>query len=348
MFQTARPMKALACGGAFVLASIRQSRSFVVRRNHPVSLNACRLFLGRNSDCKSFLSTHRAVDTSRSASPSESSESPVPTVMVVPPTVPLHGDFIGYLTNFDLEGKLLEIPEHLVPSELLEWGQAPSSLEIITSEDVLSSSVDVWNRQTITILPAVGCGVDNLETTKSVEAVDNKNLYGDETTVRALLYRLPNNAVRLEATFGTDAKDQRIRVSVEVLDQKLKPPVRVIVERQFDNVSSNGKRAHGGGLDGRTVSTWMGEEMKKYVNIGKEALDQSTKSVDNDSSSILRRIDLPADLTVDYDESDDKLHVVFGKKIDEEFQHRVSFQLLRDGRVQPADITVLSKSCMDS
>ena len=96
------------------------------------------------------------------------------------------GDYAGLLATFSSKtGELISVPEHLVPASMLEWGDIPSSLEILTSEDWLSSSNDDCNdakemeRTTITVLPEVGCGIDNLEVIKKIE----KFLHGGASVI---------------------------------------------------------------------------------------------------------------------------------------------------------------------
>ena len=93
------------------------------------------------------------------------------------------GDYAGLLATFSSKtGELISVPEHLVPASMLEWGDIPSSLEILTSEDWLSSSNDDCNdakemeRTTITVLPEVGCGIDNLEVIKKIEKLSKLKL----------------------------------------------------------------------------------------------------------------------------------------------------------------------------
>ena len=50
---------------------------------------------------------------------------------------------------------------------MVEWGQVPSSLEIITSEDLNPDMDTFLERNEVRVLPAVGCGVDNLDVLKS-------------------------------------------------------------------------------------------------------------------------------------------------------------------------------------
>ena len=48
------------------------------------------------------------------------------------------GDYAGLSATFSaITGELIPVPEYLVPKVLLEWGQGPSCLEVIVSEDVV-------------------------------------------------------------------------------------------------------------------------------------------------------------------------------------------------------------------
>lgn len=59
----------------------------------------------------------------------------------------LGGDFAGLSANFALDGTIIPVPEHLVPKDLLEWGDHPTCLEILVSEEEVSSTA--WSRQTM-------------------------------------------------------------------------------------------------------------------------------------------------------------------------------------------------------
>lgn len=203
------------------------------------------------------------------------------TIIYAPPAVPLKGDFVGYLATFTLKGELIDVPEHFVPDDLLEWGQGPSSLEIITSEDDLlntnNSDETEWKRQTITVYPAVGCSVDNLDTTTKEESIPSANIFINESeTARALHYvSQPNGKVRFEVTFGRggrEADDERIKISTQASPQldSLAPPVEISIERRFQETSSHGKRAQGGGLDGRSISTWMGGDLRRLASFAED------------------------------------------------------------------------------
>jgi hypothetical protein len=233
------------------------------------------------------------------------------------------GDHAGLSATFDLRsGKLLAVPDYLVPEALLEWGQAPSALEVLVSEDfnndaiimdkqddqtsnnnirsnspLLQSSCCSFQRHTVAIMPAVGCGVDNLQVEKApVEDVyvvipqgEATALMGISTTTRHGTSRPQQHS--MEATFAWPVageqnigKNHRVRVmipftlaathsfaaeeaaaadsSAEVRTAippiQLQSPIRVISERQFDATSSRGTRADGGGLDGQSITQWLG------------------------------------------------------------------------------------------
>jgi len=194
-----------------------------------------------------------------------SSESISADVNNAPRKVPVGGDFAGITANFDVRtGQLIPIPEHLVPKSLLEWGQAPSTLEILVSED------NDDTRYTTTILPETGCGVDNLETTKSVEKIGKGKMFFNDTiwSSHQCSSREQRSLRRLETYFGLSfSEDQqskyRSRLTLNLLvhdnaDLELLNPVRVSLERQINSISSNGTVANGGGLDGQSVSRWLG------------------------------------------------------------------------------------------
>ena len=179
--------------------------------------------------------------------------------------VPLYGgDFCGFSATFSAtDGKLIPVPEYLVPETLLEWEQCPSCLEVIVSEDVFSNHQ--WmTRHTVSVVPAVGCGVDNLDTMKSKQDIDTSHLVVHDSIV-ALDYRLASVVAplnRAETTFGLD-NCRRLRVMMDVTqDKKIKTPIVIVLEKRTSKTSSGGTIADGGGLDGRTVSQLLGDDFK--------------------------------------------------------------------------------------
>ncbi|VEU34756.1 unnamed protein product [Pseudo-nitzschia multistriata] len=96
--------------------------------------------------------------------------------------------FAGHLAEFSpADGSLLPVPLRLVPEELVAWGQAPKTLEILVSEAIEAETETetktltgpapekcgapsrFFRRRTVTVLPAVGCGLDSLDTIRSEE-----------------------------------------------------------------------------------------------------------------------------------------------------------------------------------
>ena len=97
------------------------------------------------------------------------------------PSIVGNGDYAGLSATFSSSssvGELIPVPEHLVPESMIEWGDIPTHLEVLSSEDIVTLDHDLNNdegkgqkleRTVITVLPEVGCGIDNLETTKKGE-----------------------------------------------------------------------------------------------------------------------------------------------------------------------------------
>jgi hypothetical protein len=256
------------------------------------------------------------------------------------------GDFAGFSATFvPTTGSLVPIPEYVVPKELLEWGQEPSSLETIVSEDM---NIDVddtdmrkaWSRQTVTVFPAVGCGIDNLHT--QTQEQEWQTVWRKDTVrvaVRAAAAAVDPTKPQVwtvEASFGwnpeqlsehceTSTSDSDTnshhRVSMQVTatllpdddhDVVLQSPVHVRLERQTDAaVSSHGKIAVGGGLDGRQVSRLLGASLRSQSNFAAEpntktanatpAVRWEAAAAEDDSSSSVRlseRVHFPGNLTL--------------------------------------------------
>ena len=96
----------------------------------------------------------------------------------------LGGDYAGHSATFSSsDGKLIPVPEHLVPESLIEWGQIPSCLEVLSSEDVAIATAGdeigiQLQRGTVSVLPEVGCGVDNLDTMRTMETLQLSSTSG--------------------------------------------------------------------------------------------------------------------------------------------------------------------------
>lgn len=268
------------------------------------------------------------------------------------------GDFCGLSASFSATtGQRLPIPDHWIPPSLQEWGQVPSCLEVLVSEELQplskidqnhpddeSKSVLALQRQTITILPETGCAVDNLETIRTeIQSIvnswnvwpvlENKCLSSSIglTSVAALATESaqpdPTDDVNhqvvhnVEVYYGLDddgSSDSHYRVRVQLqvtastsASQNLSPtlqlnaPVQIHLERQCNTTSSQGSRADGGGLDGRTVSQLMGNFLRKQQGFAEkqpmsfvsQQLSATTPSADGGTTSLLT-LALPANVTI--------------------------------------------------
>ena len=190
------------------------------------------------------------------------------------------GDFAGISATFSAHnGALIKVPEHLVPESLLEWGAEPTALETIVSEDVSSpfvsesdnhnNTLSLLTRHTVQILPAVGCGVDNLDTNKQKEIQQMQCLRISESG-SAISFDVPLRhgtnqdclVTRAETSFATrDGNRLRVDLTVEYTAARgfsLFNPIHVILERRLSNDSSQGTIADGGGLTGSKVTELLG------------------------------------------------------------------------------------------
>jgi hypothetical protein len=220
------------------------------------------------------------------------------------PRVPIGGDYAGYLATYDpMDGSFIPVPEQFIPAAMLEWGQEPSTMELLVSEATeCNDNNDVFKRQTVTLFPEVGCSIDNIETKKMKEEIEMANLWqqldisnddrlpsmpGETQNMnykkgavvcQQSLLELSSHKFSLETIFGfTMIPDSRVRIKFDIVftssdsafDGKLNRPISVILERQVSTVSTNGTIADGGGLDGRRVATLIGPMLRKYSDFPK-------------------------------------------------------------------------------
>lgn len=183
------------------------------------------------------------------------------------------GDFAGLAATFNPgSGAFIDVPQHMVPDALLEWGQEPKCLEMLVSEETTDGTL---KRNTITVLPGTGCSIDNLETVRVDDEIDLSSKYGKGTNVVGLQYEIgdKNGALRLETVFGM-ADGYRMRVLLDVVPSAssfaVMSPMVLALERRTNTVSSSGTIADGGGLDGRTVSMLLGEKLRKSKTFAEE------------------------------------------------------------------------------
>ena len=202
------------------------------------------------------------------------------------------GDYAGLFATFSSEtGKLVSVPEHLIPESMLEWGEIPSSLETLTSEDIiLNDDNETLERTTITVLPEVGCGIDNLEVTKKStkfesESTRSYNWHHKTHPERevAIDCQRGKSSLDIETTFqvGSDideeddemsSRTRRIRLSLSLDVSKQKPVISKLinlqVERQLSTTSTQGTawtgpKYNSGGLDMGTVVNNIGNDIMR-------------------------------------------------------------------------------------
>lgn len=281
------------------------------------------------------------------------------------------GDYAGLMATFHAAtGRLIPVPDSMIPASYREWFGDEclvSTLEVLASEqddddeiedkddtDTLGESTAttpmvVWNRVTTLVYPAVGCGVDNLDTqqirerhTKRPVVVDDDDGGGPIGTLHTMWSSTPrksgqksssllptnggattinNTSSNLEpadcwcmssfypsplpAVSGTSHRQQHARLRMEFCfglpcmaeednglghrsrlqvdfihitdfgddddddiahnknNWQLTSPMRVYLERRVAIRSSGGTVADGGGLDGRSVSQWLGPVLRR-------------------------------------------------------------------------------------
>lgn len=177
------------------------------------------------------------------------------------------GDFAGLSANFSPDGALIPVPEYLIPKDLLEWGEHPSCLEVLVSE--AEASPTEWSRQTISVLPAVGCGVDNLDTEKKESLLEVQALrVTDDIVSFDVEHEGEKKGRRAETIFSVSiGDDHRLRLILDISSSSetgftIESPITITLERKVSEISSGGAIADGGGLTGSRVTELMGPHLK--------------------------------------------------------------------------------------
>jgi len=142
----------------------------------------------------------------------------------------------------------------------------------------------VWERNVVTIMPEVGCGLDNLDTMKNQQSIPNVNTISIDGLVKVNVgiatAFLTDAKRRVECIFvvqedGKDTSDgdyddntaisvststTRYRISINLHENnQLRSPIDMTKERKTSDDSSKGTIAKGGGLDSRTVARLIGK-----------------------------------------------------------------------------------------
>jgi len=139
-----------------------------------------------------MMSTTSASSSSSSSSSSSTTmktDASVASKIYTPTPTIIGGDYAGLHATFSSDaGELVPIPHHFVPRSMIEWGDIPNSFDTLVSEDLFSSCTDnddddgrkggIWSlsRTILTVMPEVGCGIDNLEITKKADNITSTSI----------------------------------------------------------------------------------------------------------------------------------------------------------------------------
>jgi len=240
----------------------------------------------------------------------------------------LGGDYAGVWINIDKNGDVDPLPDHHVPAAMKEWDQAPVCYEVITSEDSIIEDA-IYNRRIITILPETGCGVDNLEVLKSEVRLQEVASYrfqddeGEEEGTAQCFFAPLRGGIDpewlLDIIFDANSNqvtDHRVRLGIIVkrLSESgqdtnhvwevstvpapgLSSPFFITWERQFNKTSSSGGLAKGGGLDGQSVSRWIGDNIEKHFST---VPNESVESKGEEQDLPTTQLNLPCNLTLSF------------------------------------------------
>ncbi|GKY98777.1 hypothetical protein MPSEU_000833900 [Mayamaea pseudoterrestris] len=248
---------------------------------------------------------------------------------IVKGRIPFGGDYCGLLATFTVNGSLIPLPENWIPKELFEWGQVPSALEVLVSEESAATSgddatKDTFTRLVTTILPATGCAVDNQEVVKSSEQF--KIVSRLETDkMRALILEDANADTTiksgrhlLEVSFALVDDEHRVRITIPIstlihmetrketgdgstnesaqspLPPQLIDPISICLERQVSKTSTHGTIANGGGLDGQKVARVRGPWLSSQMEFASQPM---ANDKDNDEHKY-NSIRLPLNITI--------------------------------------------------
>lgn len=178
------------------------------------------------------------------------------------------GNYAGHKVSFcPRTGELLPLPGHYVPEALKEWGQIPTSLEVLTSEEEATQQ-----RLETVVLPDTGCGIDNLETIMTKQTLQPTNRLESQASQKVALGFLvtgpsDTKSTYFEAAFPHTLEDEvshgsfRCRVAVAI--ESGSKPITMVIERLVEEMQEKVMIAdtRGGGLDGQSVGRWLGRKL---------------------------------------------------------------------------------------
>ena len=248
----------------------------------------------------------------------------------LPLEVPVGGDFVGLSASFHPQsGAFIPVPEYMIPKSLLQWGQAPTSLQVFTCEHVNPPVDHVPRhlfRQTWTMYPETDCGVENIQTEQREQHLEvHHAANSDEASAAARVWSYRTTAelkstIVVESSFVGFSNDQqhRVRMVVRVeIDENhndnnspigsrysIVAPVTIILERQLNSLPIFGSRntKGGGGVDAAQMIKWMGPILLKYDSFAVNPVTLKwRRSMPCDGGSpFVTEVMFPGNLTLSY------------------------------------------------
>ena len=213
--------------------AVMQACALLVRPSMSFSIQPMR-WKSKNGALQSLRSQSSDTTTATTATTATTTAMPISVSDKAALSSVCGGDFAGLWATFSATtGDLIHVPEYMIPESLLEWGQVPACLEVLVSESLpVKEDSTVLSRQTVTIFPEVGCGIDNLETKKKEEelVVFNLERVGDgnsvvetdsadrSTTTSAVSFNAPigKDKFRVETIFPLHENEgHRLRVMID-------------------------------------------------------------------------------------------------------------------------------------
>ena len=215
----------------------------------------------------------------------------------------LGGDFAGLAATFSpADGSLIPVPDYLLSSEenpspslWSEWNR-PKCLEVLVSEDFPKYPDETCVRSTVTVLPDLtASSLEERSTVKVQDDIDLSTQWGENSDVVALQYSTSEEDVRVETLFGFEG--YRLRVILDLIPSEtvfaIQTPMVIILERRVNMLSTGGTIATG--LDGRTVSILLGENLRSKPTFAEQPPLESSYERNG-----IQFVGLPANLSIAY------------------------------------------------
>jgi hypothetical protein len=135
---------------------------------------------------------------------------------------------------------------------MIEWGDIPNCFETLVSEDWLSSSCTDTNderkggrwslsRTILTVMPEVGCGLDNLEITKKVDNISSTTATNENLICRLQTWQVMSNDIPNEQQL----QQREMTIIDRVIDDRMTVLELETIFQLHDTNSSQKNDSHG-------------------------------------------------------------------------------------------------------